>query len=26
MLSLLIRREFDTLGERFLIILNFLNT
>jgi flagellar biosynthesis protein FliR len=25
MLSVLIRREFDTLGERFLIILNFLN-
>ena len=25
MLSMLIRREFDTLGERFLIILNFLN-
>jgi len=25
MLSLLIRREFDTLGERFMIILNFLN-
>jgi flagellar biosynthetic protein FliR len=25
MLSMLIRREFDTLGERFMIILNFLN-
>lgn len=25
MLSILIRREFDTLGERFLILLNFLN-
>jgi len=25
MLSILIRREFDILGERFLILLNFLN-
>lgn len=25
MLSILIRREFDTLGERFIILLNFLN-
>ncbi len=25
MLSILIRREFDTLGDRFIILLNFLN-